>query len=259
MNSYVERDIMNMAKKDLYCVIAFAVLALIAIITFWLGGKGNEIVSYISFASAIVSIVLALVAIIYSIIQNVNSQQNIGEMRTLVSEASRIITEKAGTLADQAMSMEKVVGQLLETSTKVSGPTTPLTDEKFSFDASNASDVVILLFYYLAKCNELNKLMDLESIAALIESPKKPTIDAIYQYMFFGIGILNSMECFLESKSIVNQEASNEVEIRKLPPGFQENISSIITSRMQDSRSKPSEKTKLEIGMKKIDALVEAA
>jgi hypothetical protein len=47
---------MNASKKDLYWVIAFAVLALIAIITFWLGGKGNEIVSYISFASALVSI-----------------------------------------------------------------------------------------------------------------------------------------------------------------------------------------------------------
>jgi hypothetical protein len=33
---------MDTSKKDFYWVIAFAALALIAIITYWLGGKGNE-------------------------------------------------------------------------------------------------------------------------------------------------------------------------------------------------------------------------
>jgi len=250
---------MNTSKKDLYWVISFAALALIAIITFWLGGKGNEIVSYISFASALVSIVLALVAIFYSIVQNVNSQQNIGEMRTLVSEASRMMAEKAGTMADQAISMEKSVRLLIETPTKDSGHSEPLGDEKFNYDASNSSTVMLLFLYYLAKCYELNKILDLKPIAAFIESTEKPTIEDITQYMFFGIGIIKGMECFLEPNSIAYPKEYNEVEIRKLPSGFQENISNIINSRIQESHSEPSEKTKLEIGMKKINAHVEAA
>ena len=87
---------MEPAKKDLCWTISLAAVILISVITYWLGGKGNEMVSYVSFAGALVSVVLAVVAIFYSIVQNLNSQQNIGEMKTLVAEASRIITEKAG-------------------------------------------------------------------------------------------------------------------------------------------------------------------
>jgi hypothetical protein len=68
---------MDSSKKDLYYIIAIAGIILLAIITYWLGGKGNEIVSYIGFASAIVSIILALVAIFYSIVQNINSQKTL--------------------------------------------------------------------------------------------------------------------------------------------------------------------------------------
>ncbi|MGB2865309.1 MAG: hypothetical protein WBC05_18410, partial [Sedimentisphaerales bacterium] len=167
---------------------------------------------------------------------------------------------KADKMADQALSLEKVVGKLFQSPATVSSiNATPLANKTFNFDASNASLIVVLFFYYLAKCHELNKILDLKSIAALLEPTIKPTSDAIYQYMFFGVGILNCMKCFLESESIVYPKEYNEVEIRKLPPGFKENISSIIASWLQDSRSKPSEKCNLEAGIKKIDAHVEAA
>jgi len=254
---------MNTAKKDLYWVIAFAVLALIAIITFWLGGKGNEIVSYISFASAIVSIVLAVVAIIYSIVQNVNSQQNIGEMRTLVSEASRLMTEKADAMEDQAMLIGESLRQFTETSTKVSGPSTPLEDEKFIFDASHSSIPLLLTFYYVAKCNELKKPMKLMSLSELILNPEdvervsiQEKLQLKLQMYFYGAAGLDCLKCFWGFDGILFQKGS--VKIEKIPTGFKENILKIITSRVQDSRREPSEKMYLEIGMKKIDTHVEA-
>lgn len=98
---------MNNWKIHFIWTIGLGVLLLISIVTYWLGGKGNEIVSYMSFASVLVSIILALVAIFYSFFQNVSSQQNIGQMRTLISEASRVMTEKATSMEQHSIIMSK--------------------------------------------------------------------------------------------------------------------------------------------------------
>jgi len=251
---------MNTTKKDLYWVIAFAALALIAIITFWLGGKGNEIVSYVSFASALVSIVLALVAIFYSIVQNVNSQQNIGEMRTLVSEASQIMKDKADTLVEQAESMEQAVGQLLKDSAKVSGPDMPLTDEIFHFDASEAKAPFLLFLYYVIKCNELKKPIRLLSTGRMILRPTEEasTVKETDKRMsYYSSGIFACLKCFWGSECI--PEEGLEVEIRKVPKGFQQNILAIINAQIEAAEPNDLYRTWLENGIKKIDAHLEAA
>jgi len=251
---------MNTSKKDLWCVIAFATLALIAIITFWLGGKGNEIVSYISFASAIVSIVLALVAIFYSIVQNVNSQQNIGEMRTLVSEASRIMKEKASKLSEQAISMEETLKALIENHVTVSSTTTTsLGDESFRFDASRASIAFLLTLYYLVKCHKLQKPMQLKHLGILAigysEEEKGEITEGLSQ--MYGIGIIQCLGCFFESEKFIIKDRE-KVEIKTLPAVFEQNILNIIERQSKDEHY-PKESIYIERCMKKIDAHVEAA
>ena len=123
---------MNNWETHLKWTIVFGVFLLIATFTFWLGGKGNEIVSYMSFASTLIAIVLALVAIFYSMIQHTGSQQNIGEMRTLVSEASRRITEKASSMEQQSVAMSRMT-QLLAQSI---GTGLPRNTTTFHLDAS---------------------------------------------------------------------------------------------------------------------------
>jgi hypothetical protein len=257
---------MDTSKTNVYWTIAFATLLLIAIATYWLGGKGNEIVSYVSFASAIVSIILALVAIFYSFVQNVNSQQNIGEMRTLVSEASRIMTEKAGTLAERAVSMEDHIKQLtplLKPSAKVSGTVKPLKDKTFSFDVSGSSISFVLTLYYLAKCCELQKPMKLWSLATLIGNvtEKEEVSDDIKRAgYFYGIGVLQCLQCFWGFKNIVFSEEVGKghvAAINEVPSGFQENILEVIDNRMRDT-DEPSEKERLSTAMKEIDAFVAA-
>ena len=256
---------MNTSKKDLYWTVAVAAVILLAVVTFWLGGKGNEMVSYISFASAIVAIILALVAIFYSIVQNVNSQQNIGEMRTLVSEASRIMTEKARTLVEQAVSMEdhiKRLAPLLEPSAKVSGTARPLEKETFRFDASASSNAFLLTLYYLAKCHELKKPMELWPLATLADDLPEEESERVItkvKYQLFGIGILQCLQCFWGSQNIVLSYEDNEMKavIKELPSGFQENILEVIENAIPNI-DEPSVKESLSTGMKKIDAFVAA-
>ena len=255
---------MDTSKKDLYWTVAVAAIILLAIVTFWLGGKGNEIVSYMSFASAIVAIILALVAIFYSIVQNVNSQQNIGEMRTLVSEASRIMTEKASTLSEQAISMEDSVKQLiplLEPSVKVSETATPLQKETFRFDASDSSNYFLLALYYLAKCHELKKRMELWSFSTVVKTTKSAEQYSVNKamYQMYLAGTLLSLRCFWGPKSIVMSGYNGGIiaEIKELPSGFQKNILEVIDNRIRVT-DEPSAKEWLSTCMKRIDALVAA-
>jgi hypothetical protein len=171
------------------------------------------------------------------------------------------MTEKASTLADSASSMKESFQQFIKNSGETSGPSAPLMDETFSFDASDATNFLLLIFYYMAKCHEFKKPMDLMKIADLTMKLEEEPLSSHQKVSisFLGIGIIGCIQCFLETDSITRLEGKKGVRIEKLPSGFQEHISRIIDVRIQDSATKSSEKGNLVAGMKKIDAYVEAA
>jgi len=255
---------MNKWKTHFCWTIAFGTFLLIAIITYWLGGKGGEIVSYVSFASALISIVLALVAIFYSIVQNVSSQQNIGEMRTLVSEASRIMTEKAGLLTDQADLMQQTVTQLqfLQPLAKDSDVGLALEGETFQFNPSGSSIGCLLTLYCFAKLYEFQKPVQLSNLAKLVprlSEHDKSRSDVVLAIALYGVAMLQCLNCFLEPGSIILDEGIwGEQEIRKLPSGFKENILKTIKDRIKDPSTEPKDKDWLETKVQEINAYVEA-
>jgi hypothetical protein len=105
--------------------------------------------------------------------------------------------------------------------------------------------------------------MNTWSLSSLVYKPREePTGKENNKYAFamYGLGVLTCLRCFLGTGSIVrSDEDYKKVEIKKLPTGFNENISSIIAARIKDSTTELSDKEDLEAGMKKIDAHVEAA
>lgn len=226
---------MDTSKKDLYYIIAIAAIILIAIVTYWLGGKGNEIVSYISFASAVVSIILALVAIFYSFVQNVNSQQNIGEMKNLVAEASQIMTEKAETLTEQAVSIGKIVEQFNKQKITVSSTTTtPSHEDLFRFDSTHSSIPFLLTMYYMVNCYKNKKPMRITNIAKFTFRTESGKPDLLVS-MMFGFGVIQCLISFLEPESIIMKGI--EIEIKKLPSSLEQNILTTLERQIEDETS----------------------
>lgn len=207
---------MDASKKDLYFVIIVAAVIILAIVTFWLGGKGNEIVSYLSFASAIVSIVLALVAIFYSIVQNVNSQQNIGEMRILVSEASRLMSEKASVLEDAVERLIQGDVALKETATT----TTPAgaIDVSVFFSLMVTSELVRLFAYFLSKSHDLKKSLPVNDFVHIVKPLVKMPINELSSHMY---GILFGLSCCLK---VEMSEGQTKVKLLSLPENFQNHL-----------------------------------
>ncbi len=205
---------MNPSKRDLYWVIAFATLILVGVITFWLGGKGNEMVSYIGFAGTLISIILAVVAIFYSIVQGVSSQQNIGEMKTLVSEASRIMTEKAE-------SMESLLRAQQESVKLTSSPpeSRPTVEVKVSFSLSYASHLTRFFAYFLLRSYTAERLLPVEQFVSITKPLVKMTETQLSSYAF---GTLHAFACcFAEYLEVEDQ---TKVRLKGLPDNFETHV-----------------------------------
>ena|GEM_PF-5717537 len=104
-------------KERCFWIAGVGFLVVVAVVTGWVGGKGNEIVSYVSFAGAITSMFLAAVAIFYSIVHNTSSQQNIGEMRNLLREVTGLVRAGATEMSTSAAAMVKKAHTMEETFT----------------------------------------------------------------------------------------------------------------------------------------------
>lgn len=238
---------MNNWKIHFGWVIGLGVLSLISIVTYWLGGKGNEIVSYVSFASALVSIILALVAIFYSFAQNVSSQQNIGQMRALISDASRIMTEKATSLEQHSLIMSRAAQQLSQNVQPSLQPgATP-----FGFNASYCSAIGLLGLYALAMSKEQDKeFVLLELLKQFIKDENV----SFFQYQYL-LGLLVCLSCFFEAGSIETDLV--KVKVHKLPPpDFKAYIEQNINARIQTDTQNM--KSFLQEGRLGIDAYFQA-
>lgn len=214
---------MNNWKIHFRWTIVFGAFLFIGIVTFWLGGKGNEIVSYMSFASTLIAIVLALVAIFYSMIQHTSSQQNIGEMRMLVSEASRIMTEKASSMEQQSVLMGRMTQQLAQSI----GTGLPSSAATFYLNVSNCSHIGLLVLYGLAKSYEHKKTFPLSEFLVR----RYPDSNVQFAMVNYIMGFMVGLNCFLEPGSVTWDLAS--IKVDKLPPEFEGYIVQHIDMRIK--------------------------
>jgi hypothetical protein len=228
---------MNNWKLHFWYMLAFAILLLITIITYWLGGKGNEMVSYVSFASALISIVLALVAIFYSMSQNTSSQQNIGEMKTLIEQASTLMAEKASAMTDEAKAMRetgRAIIDKIQPLPEVTGESKTLEGPPFQLDVSRTGPVLLIVLYCLGKSCKHHKHISFKEIMALIyKEDKLGSSDNIANAMV-ALAMVNVLQCLFEKGSMVNHNFS-DVEVKNLPANFTKHVLDEVEKRIKES------------------------
>jgi len=240
-------------KLHFWWAVCVAAVILLGIITFWLGGKGNEIVSYVGFASALASMVLAAVAIIYAFIYNINSQQNLREMRSLVSEASRIVTEKAGILTEKAGSMEQSslsIIRFLQSPRGISSPGPDLEGQIFRLNASDCSNQALMILYYLAQCCEHKRKSSSDDLWLCLYGP---VLSINYRLVgIYAEGLVDGISCFLE------QGSTGKGEVMSLPKGFKEYIKDNINRRIKHGGFDEGAKVQWREAIERIDHYAES-
>ncbi|WP_239618917.1 hypothetical protein [Cohnella mopanensis] len=83
---------MKLKEKDYGYIIAFLVLLLIGLFTFYYGSDNSQIVSYLGFAGTITSLILAVVALIYTFYQSTTSINQVQK----ITEASEKLNQAIG-------------------------------------------------------------------------------------------------------------------------------------------------------------------
>lgn len=218
-------------KERCIWIAALAFVIMLAVITFWLGGKGSEIVSYVSFAAACSSILLAVTAIFYSFLEHGYSRQHIGQMDALIREASsimkdasRTVSEKATVFAEKASAFEKVVGflQAAAQPTTVSAP----SEHEFKFNASLSPGITLYVFYAISRSYVLEKSTSLYDLMGKLY-PEEPQKDPLEYNL--SLGILLSLMPFLEKGSL--EIRADHQKAIKLPIGFMDHISDEVEHR----------------------------
>jgi hypothetical protein len=216
-------------KRHIWCVIAIAAIILLAIITESFS-KDVNLVSHLSLASAIVSIVLAVIVIVYMYFQDQRSSQNITEMRKLIDEGHRTMTDKAGLMIDKAQSIENIA-RLMQSPSPGSKPDTPPLEilERLKLDVSVYSRSGLLVLYSLAKSHELRKTMSWNVISRLLY---KENESWAIQVQVHGLGIIQSFEAFLRHEYLTS--SNEQIRVKKLPDGFAESVIAELNHRIKD-------------------------
>lgn len=217
-------------KRHIWCVIIIAAIILLALITLSFG-KDVNLVSHLSLTSAVVSVVLAVIVIVYMYFEGQRSSQNITEMRKLIDEGHRTMTDKASLMVDKAQSIEQNLARLMQPPPPDSKPTTPpLKIQKLlKLDVSVYSCAGLLLLYSLAKSYELRKPMSWAVISQLIY---EENISWALQVQMHGFGIIQSFQAFLSHECLTS--FNEQVNVKKLPDGFAESVIAELDKRIEN-------------------------
>ena len=242
----------QVGKKDLcYCIILL-VFIIVACVTFWVGGKGNDIVSYLGFAGTITSIILAVVAIFYAFVQNVSSQQHIGKMQNIMAN----VDESARNLSLHSESLHQEVGRIGQAQSElmsavqsqpVSGSGMPTVSHK-AYSLREISITGITTFYWLTKTLKSDKASSPKILADLIRFS-----DAEYIYglvVGFHFCPLKEMEILVDKDTL---------RAKKLPAEFSQAVRERLESMVKFLSKSKNEGTRefsktLQATREKIDA-----
>lgn len=239
---------------------ALALVIVVAILTFWLGGKGDEMVSYVSFAAAGISIFLAITAIFYSFLEHGYSRQHIGQMDSLIRDASSImrdashaVSEKASLVAESAESMQETVLSIIGKqgiSTERIIQTKPLEEVTFRLNGSNIEFIPLIMLYCLVESDENKKTINLLEITRLL-SPNIKEENIIINMAIIQMGVMFGLSCFFDPSTV--EVKGNEQKAKNLPSSLKSYIIEEVNSRIKDISSPSETRERLKDHIQKID------
>ncbi|RKP47856.1 hypothetical protein D7Z26_21820 [Cohnella endophytica] len=114
---------MKLKEKDYAYIIVFLILLLVGIFTFYYGSDKNQIVSYLGFAGTITSLILSVVALIYTFYQSTTSitqAQKITEASEKLNQAIGGFHEVQNQISSSVESMKHVSYQVSEMQNQIS-------------------------------------------------------------------------------------------------------------------------------------------
>lgn len=141
-------------KKHVMCIIVLFIIILVSVTTIAFVSKDKGIVDYVSFASSLASIIMAILAIGYGWILNIHSQRNLDDIKDITSRTSFDVQELKDSRDEQ--------NELNEDSN-------PIQAGEYSFDVTRCHRLNLLLLYAFLKSNSTGKSFSIVELAKRIK------------------------------------------------------------------------------------------
>jgi len=240
---------------------------IVVTITIALVAKDEKVTSYLGAIATASSIVLAVVAIIYSSLERMDSRRQVGEMETLVRQASGIMREKADVFASQAEAMERTVmllqAQLPMQDTEAGGEDVSdgRSEATYPVRLSGMSSYALRVLYLFAKSRKAKvpsvKRLDAISLCRGYTPSEYYDVTRIGTFlgMFYGtVGCLMGIEGV---KIIIAQE-SKEMCAAEFSPEIETAVVEALDRRIKDARTPARERDEIRSAIRRIDEYVQA-
>jgi hypothetical protein len=220
-------------REHIWCVLIICGILITGIMTFAWVGKDNQIVGYVSFASAIVSIALGIIVIIYSYYQNHYSQQNIDKMSDLVQrigERTEAVGKGVEGLGERFEGLFRAPSLSAQTKDLKDIPQLKFNE---TFNLGRYSNVSLTILCAIGRSLELKKPINFrELMNRIAEVQSKGTPPNLYWWwysagLFSAIGSLKTVQW----KHI--EKVAPITQIEKLPDDFQATVQAETARRIE--------------------------
>ncbi len=231
---------------------AFALFAIVVSVAIALVAKDATVTSYFSAIATGCSIVLAVVAIVYSSLERLASRGQIGEMESLIRQASSIITEKAGLFEDKATTLREIAdsfsSQLLTGETEPRGeettdggtrPTCPLR-------IADVSLSLLKVLYLFAKLHRGKRDLSIADVVRLSGA------DLTMKDASTFIANVSCVDSIVGVKYAFTRE-TDRMSVVEFPETIEEEVSEEVERRIKDESVPVQTAARLRAAMKQID------
>lgn len=215
-------------RQHFWCLLVLLLVTFILSLT-----KGSD-TDRLSIVSSTLSIVLAFVVVIFSLL-------HASDMKDLVKQAWQKVEKKSEETSKNIAEMSEQMKSLSEGSMLPAIDTVEVSeaDRDYQFDPKNVSWMTLISLYCISKAQEKVGEIDIMYISYEIDKDlnQKLNINYTTQGIYALLeGVIYGMMCFFPEGDIVCKE--NFVTVKKLPPNFSESVNKRIELEKQTERGK---------------------
>lgn len=233
------------------CALGVVVVA----VTIALVAKDEKVPTYFAAIATGSSIVLAVVAIVYSSLERIAFRQQVGEMEALVRQASSLLREKAGDFADKTVLLEKMTQSFMSVRSReerepeeeeaTAGPAQPT----YPLKVSALAGFPLLVLYLLAKSRKAIRGVPFLHAVKLCTRDRPEISEGSIGSFFGALGCLIAVE----GVSVIIARESGEVFAKDIASTIEEDVLEEMRRRLKDEGVTLHEKETIKMAQREID------
>lgn len=215
-------------RQHFWCLLVLVLVTFILSLT-----KGSD-TDRLSIVSSTLSIVLAFVVVIFSILHASDMKDLVRHAWQKVEKKSEETSKNIAEISEQMKSLGEGAKPPATDTVKVSE-----SDRDYHFDPKNVSWMTLIALYCISKAREKGRKINIVYVSARIDTALKQKLNINYTTQ--GIlalfeGVIYGMMCFFPEGDIVCAEYI--LTVKKLPPNFSESVNKRIELEKRTDRGK---------------------